>query len=345
MDVVWRSSARKELAGACKLSFASIMWDLHKCYEMIRHDILARAALKHLFPLAILRITLESYRKPRTIIMHSITSRPLLPSRGIIAGSAMATAELRLVLLDVASYHVTKNPDVNLSIYLDDITLDYTGNDRGDVLEHIIPAALDLAACVESISCLPISRSKSAIISNDFILTRSIRGALGDLGGPELGSVRALGVDIWNGIKAPKGALKTRRKRYDDVAKRRHRLGCLRGADFKTSGKVYICGILPSILYDAPVLGLTGRKLKSVRAEAARMLGLTNCGKAINVALAFNRDKDPEIIAGAAVVKRLCKEVFVAGLPAGVRDPSVISVERGRGVILEPSDLRAQGVI
>ena len=258
--------------------------------------------------------------------MHEICSRQVFPLRGIIAGCATATPELRCVLLDISYQHIRNHPNVNLDVYIDDLKLDCTAGSRIEMLEMTVPAAQDLAELLEVQCQLPISRDKASIVSNDFNGVKALRGTLGDLGGPRLGTIRALGVDLWSGPKPFKGAYKVRNKRYRDLGCRRKRLYTLRQASAKASGQVYTCGIVPSILYDAPVYGLSGRKLKAVRAEAANMLGLTRNGKGINIAFAFNRDKDPEIVANVAVVRRFAQEVYYAGMPSACRDPVVISL-------------------
>ena len=323
LDVAWRVAMKKELASSSNLSYAAVFWDLYKCYELIKHDVLFAAAVRHKFPLAILRITIASYQQPRRLIMHDIVSRCIQPSRGIIAGVMSATAELKCVLLDAANALSRNHPHVSLHIYIDDLKIDCTADNTFDLLRHIVPAAEDLALSLEQDLVLPISKDKAAVVSNSFAVARTLRRALGDLGGPHLGSIRALGVDVWSGHKAPRGAYKVRKTRHANLGKRRHRLHCLKKASVSASGKIFVSGILPSILYDAPVYGIFGKRLAKVRREAACMLGLTN-GKAINLAFSFQRDKDPEISSNAAVVKRFCKEVFVSSLPTCFRDPAVI---------------------
>ena len=47
----------------------------------------------------LLRLSLASYRLPRTIGVDGVHSQKLVATRGIVAGSGFATTELRLLLL------------------------------------------------------------------------------------------------------------------------------------------------------------------------------------------------------------------------------------------------------
>ena len=84
-DVVWRSAFKAELANSQSMHFAALLGDLHKCYEFVRHADLARSALKHHYPLALIRVTIRTYRNARYVSMHGIFSPPIHILRGIVA--------------------------------------------------------------------------------------------------------------------------------------------------------------------------------------------------------------------------------------------------------------------
>ena len=103
-------------------------------------------------------------------------------------------------------------------------------------------------------------------------------------------------------------------------------------ASASASGRVFVSGMLSSILSDAPVYGVFGKRLAKVRRETACMIGLTD-GRGINLAFGFQIDKDLEVNSNVVVIKGSCKEVFVSSLPARFRDTVVISLASlGAGV-------------
>ena len=317
-DVVWRQSFRAETAQQARRIFGAVLWDLHKCYELISHRYLAEAAIKHQYPLGVLRITIASYRYPRVICMNQIASKPVVPHRGIIAGCATATAELRLILIDLVRKHQNFYPRVCLSVYIDDIGLDCVADDTASMLAEILPAALTLAKGLDGIA-LPISKTKSAILSNSKSAATSLRRSLGNLGGPPMKDTRALGVDFWAGrpFKRPPNKVRLNRLRTAKLGK--HRLISLGKSSRSVAAKVFVCGTLPAILYDSPVLGFSGKQLLNIRREAGRMTGLGGKKRALDLALSFVPRSDPEVIASNALVKRFASEVWAAALPPGFR--------------------------
>ena len=69
-------------------------------------------------------------------------------------------------------------------------------------------------------------------------------------------SCRNLGVDFLAGKSKRRVSLPTRDARYRAMQKRAKRMCCLQRSSKRLAAKVFITGILPSILYDAPILGL-----------------------------------------------------------------------------------------
>ena len=184
-------------------------------------------------------------------------------------------------------------------------------------------AAYDLATAIECDIRLPLAREKSAVVSNNLKTACLLRSALGDLGGPPLGSVRSLGIDFWSSAPV-KHRMKVRSKRKKDLAKRTPRLLALRSVSPNVSGKVFVCGVLPSILFDAPVYGLFGESLKEVRRTTAKMLGIAGKKPSLDLCFSFVPEKDPEIMTASRLVHQYTKEVWNASQPLALRDQAGI---------------------
>ena len=326
IDVVWRHSCKAELANHTEDQFGLILWDLHKCYELINHASLVQAGHKHSYPMAILRVTLALYRAPRRILLSGVISREIMPSCGIIAGVSSATAELRLILLDVTMSHIERHPKVDLNIFIDDLALDSTAQDTYTLVEALTEAAQDLAFNLEQCLDMPIARSKSSVLSNSVRSANLLRRCLKDLGGPPLGSVRSLGIDFWAAAPKIRRPMRVRRKRNENMKTRKPKLQQLKSASSIVAGKVFVCGVLPSVLFDSPIYGLFGRPLKKLRSATASILGISGPRRDLNLVLAFVPDKDPEMISSKSVIKRFAIEVWNAARPAEVRDQSGVSL-------------------
>ena len=92
---------------------------------MVPHDHLWRAASKHGYPLAVLRLALAAYAMPRAVGVDGTYSRLILATCGITAGSGTATAELRCLILDLLQILALEFPEVIPAIYVDDVNLEF----------------------------------------------------------------------------------------------------------------------------------------------------------------------------------------------------------------------------
>ena len=153
---------------------------------------------------------------------------------------------------------------IYIYIYIDDLSLDTSSPDRHAAISDMIAATEDLAHNLD-VCELPIAKDKSAVLSNSIPLAGLLRRCLRGLGGPPLGSVRALGVDFWAAAPAKRPPMRVRKARVASLAKRRPRIRMLAKVAPRAAAKVYICGVLPSVLFDAPIFGAFGTHLKSVR--------------------------------------------------------------------------------
>ena len=93
-DGVWRQSVTTEAAVAIGQEAATVLWDIHTCYEMIQHLKLAQKAREIAYPLQLLRSPIASSRWPRRLRHGRMLSRELWPHRGVVAGAVSAVYEL-----------------------------------------------------------------------------------------------------------------------------------------------------------------------------------------------------------------------------------------------------------
>ena len=91
-------------------------------------------------------------------------------------------------------------------------------------------------------------------------------------------------------------------------------------------GRVWVCGALPSILYDSVVHGMPARQLKKVRSLTAQFLRTGGKGRSLDIALSFFPDRDPERIVSSGLMLRYASEVWDASLPPDIRGSSTISL-------------------
>ena len=127
-DATWRIRIKAIKAHHQRTALVEVMWDLRKCFEHVPHDQLLRQASKQRYPMDLLRVSIHSYRWPRSIVSdYNIVAEAIHPSRGIVAGSAFATVELAVYLIEALRELVIGHPRTTISMYVDDLSMDTEG--------------------------------------------------------------------------------------------------------------------------------------------------------------------------------------------------------------------------
>ena len=170
--------------------------------------------------------------------------------------------------------HYYANPRVRLNVFIDDIAMDATTDSKFDTAELLVKAGQDLSFSFQECLGLKFAGDKSAVLSNSLATANLVRKGLKDLGGPALKEVRPLGVDFW-AARPGKPRMRVRKSRGLKLSRRRHRINKLAGAHRPTGAKIFVSGVVPAILFDAPVYGLFGQSLKALRREAGAICGIT----------------------------------------------------------------------
>ena len=160
----WGAAFDAEAAAASGHDVAAALLDLVKAFEMIPHATLVKAARQSGFSLKVLRMSLAAYRIARTVGVDGVYSEKMIATRGITAGSGMATSELRLLLGDMV-YMLKKMWPVALKLYVDDLTITATGDGHAAALA--VAEATDFAVnMLQGTFELEVSVKKSVATAN-----------------------------------------------------------------------------------------------------------------------------------------------------------------------------------
>ena len=131
-----------------------------------------------------------------------VASQNLLPSRGVLAGSASACYELFMVLgvalhdlLQVEGRQLPKSIELECTTHVDDISLVIMGDTRIEVINTLVDFSSKLARTIINDLEMLIAVSKATLISNDPMLGSQAASMLGEMAGKFGSSVRSLGVD------------------------------------------------------------------------------------------------------------------------------------------------------
>jgi hypothetical protein len=183
LDTAFRSMARMAIADSDATSEGASPWahldvsiDLRKCFENLRRMLLWHTGEQHNYPLVALRLSLVTYSFRRRILgPYDIVGREVIASRGIAAGSAHATSELKLYLLPVIiafRQRTQHTPGImrSLSVFVDDISFSVSHPDADVTVTDAIDTFRILRHELSAVD-LPIAADKTeAIASADGLL-------------------------------------------------------------------------------------------------------------------------------------------------------------------------------
>ena len=124
----WKQSLRAELAAATHARYAQLLLDLVKAFERIPYRVLLREANRLRYPLRLIRLAIATYKLPRVVRVGTAFSDIIFAVRGIVAGSGLATIEMRLVMVDIVDAALTMHPDVEPTLFVDDLSAEVVGD-------------------------------------------------------------------------------------------------------------------------------------------------------------------------------------------------------------------------
>eukprot|EP00972_Heterocapsa_arctica_P040994 6042357-Heterocapsa_arctica.AAC.1 len=113
--LVWEIAARGELANIRGKHFSSAYIDCSKCYERVNHKVAATAAINTGCDPAIVALSFNLYKTPRSMQVHKSNTQPMEANGGILAGCAFAVNILKAMIK-----HDVKDDDNELRDYVDD---------------------------------------------------------------------------------------------------------------------------------------------------------------------------------------------------------------------------------
>ena len=113
---VWRQQLEAEFCKATGRRYAAALLDLQKADELVRHRTIKDKAGPTGFHLALARLAVSLYAGPRAVEVEGACSGTVSLTTYIVAGCGLASAMLRVFLLDIHCLNV--NVDIKLCVYV-----------------------------------------------------------------------------------------------------------------------------------------------------------------------------------------------------------------------------------
>ena len=124
----WKQAARAEVAAVSDgTHYAQCLLDLVKAFDRVPYHVLIREATQLGYPLRILRLSIATYMADRVIRVDGTISQTMRAKRGITAGSGLATAEMRIVMVRIVDQASRLSPEDVPILFVDDLSAEASG--------------------------------------------------------------------------------------------------------------------------------------------------------------------------------------------------------------------------
>ena len=286
---VWISSAWSEYSTARDMSTATVLLDLKKAFELVRHHHLIQAAIESNFPLWILKLLISMYRMPRVLDMQGVASDVIRAEQTIVPGCHFATVMLQLLLLGPLRQVQSSFRCVMLSVNVDDFALQRNGT-ASRVLKEVSGASKMLCRLLKEVD-MRLAVDKGRVISNSIALRRALARTLTAVGVQGSPNERNLGVDYAAGRVRGKPVVKAR---LHMVKARRRRMSTLKSGRprRKLLGGMARAALEGAVSYGTSVLGVNTGELNQLRSLAGKLQDHHPDGRSRTLALMLSPTKD-----------------------------------------------------
>jgi hypothetical protein len=292
LDTVWAQAFDAERAVNAEYVAAAVLVDMRSFFDMFHHGTLKHRAHKAGFPASITRLALGDYRAPRFIVQDGYVSPPLRVSRGVVAGCRFAMTFVKIYCEQPFLRFCKRHPKVTFDAYVDDLTIATSVPTARELSKTLAAAATDLYALILNELHCDVAKEKSAVVSSDPELARSLGQRLNCIGATPAAATASLGVDYACGKKRrTHGTRSIRNGRFKKAAARVSRIIALRRAvGAKQATIVTTMGTLAATEYGTSVNGISDTELRRLRSIAAAGMSPSVKGRSLTALLATQGD-------------------------------------------------------
>ena len=274
----WRQAFMAESALAQSQDYVCILLDIVKAFDTVAFDRLVQAATANNYNLFLLRLSIATYKVERVISIDGVVAVPCFASRGITAGSVLATIEMRVLLQALGDHILIAAPNSCVTMYVDDVSIELAGcarriaSEAGRALKSVADQAQHLR--------LQLSDTKNVVIASRLKLAQEVAQGNSRVSLKVGYFTESLGCGLGAGIRRQAATIK---KRLIKFRARRSRFLRLRAAGVNCA-RLLRTGGNAALLYGT-AMGVSGFMLLQQRRAAAACLNLANRSANIDITL------------------------------------------------------------
>ena len=281
----WKQSLLAEAARMYTLPYISTLLDLVKAFNTIPSDLLAECAGRTGYNLWLLRLSLAAYALARVLDIEGCCSCLIFATRGLAAGSVLATIELRVLLIEIGDRVNSLSLYCRLTFYVDDTTIETICPANCVVETH----AKIVNALVEGLQAMrmTLSDTKNVVSASTDKLARAVLGKFKNFAIKAARRVVSLGSGLGAGTRRNVTQVSKRLKGFRDRCSRFQKLKSV-GVD---TAKLVRTGGNASMVYGQRALGISNVTLHAQRRASLAVTCVRGCGANLDLALMLADDR------------------------------------------------------
>ena len=331
----WKQSLLAEAAHSMQLPYVSTLLDLVKAFDTVPFDWMAKQASKFRYNLWLLRLSLAAYLLARVLDIDGCCSVLVWASRGLAAGSVLATIELRVLLIEFADMATSMSLYCRITLYVDDATVETVCTSRGIRKEHARVTNAFTEALIQI--RLLFSDTKNVTCASSSSLAKDVCALLMGIQVKVAARVISLGSGTGAGVRRNASKMRSRLK---DFRARVPRFKALRRSGVKTD-RLLRTGGIAAPTFGQRALGVADSMLLGQRRAAAAATCDKACGADLDLTLVIADGRtigstDPAFEAHIGVVHMWALAVWENWAPramlARLVDKTLVRLNRAKRV-------------
>lgn len=291
------------------------MCDISKAFDRVPKRVLWVADRRRGYPLATMRMSPLTYQWERRLVERSMIGPVVRPVAGIGPGSAFATFELALLLVEVVRKLATLPMQIRVSLHVDDLMMQVVADSAEEVTRCAVVAGAVAVGGSEQYCGIHFDSSKTHLVSNSRHAAEVVAAAMGLQHGPVVDVAKKLGVDyslVPGGAKAEVGSGYWQEVGGWSGQDRPNKKHC-QSHQKRWCQAVYY-GVQPAAVFGADIVGCPARLPDSLRVAKLKAAGPYIPSALLDLQYAWLPPGfDPGSKVDAAPLMRFDKELLLVG--------------------------------